>query len=69
MTQLHAISEIVYICYNAGSGQYIVEEYNPNIEWHQEEFQGTYQECLLEAQSQEWEKYRFDNCLPHESNC
>jgi hypothetical protein len=58
-----------YICYNAGCDIYVIEKFNPSIDWHKNEFQGTYLECLKEKESQEQSAYRFNNCMPHLSHC
>ena len=58
-----------YICYNAGCDIYVIEIFNPSIDWHKNEFQGTYAECLQEKESQEQDAYRFNNCMPHLSHC
>lgn len=58
-----------YICYNAGCDIYLVEPFNPSIEWHENEFQGTFAQCMEEKKRQEYAAYRFNNYLPHESNC
>ncbi len=57
-----------YICYNAGCDIYEIEPFNPNIDWHLTEFQGTYSECVSEKESNEQSSYRFNNCLPHLSH-
>jgi len=58
-----------YICYNAGCNIYEIEIFNPFIDWHKNEFQGNYAECLQEKESQEQDAYRFNNCMPHLSHC
>lgn len=58
-----------YICYDAGCDIYVIERFNPAIEWHEDEFIGTYEQCLSEKEERENEAYRFNNCLPHLSNC
>ena len=60
---------VEYICYNAGCDIYVVEKFNESIDWHKDEFIGTYEECVAEKQEQEEAAYRFNNCLPHLSNC
>lgn len=58
-----------FILYNAGCDIYEIEEFNPSIDWHQNEFQGTYSECLQEKMKKEEDDYRFNNFMPHLSNC
>lgn len=58
-----------YICYDAGCNIYVIEKFNPLIEWHNDEFIGTYEQCILEKETKEIDAYRFENCLPHLSNC
>ena len=59
----------IYICYDAGCDIWVVEPFNVNIKWHQNEYQGTYKECLEEQQRNEYAAYRFNNYMPHLSNC
>jgi hypothetical protein len=35
----------LYIAYNAGCNIWEVEPFNPNIEWHKQEYQGTKEDC------------------------
>ena len=57
-----------YICYNAGSDIFEIEKFNPKIDWHNDEFKGTYSECVAEKESNEDSAYRFGNCLPANGN-
>lgn len=63
------MNKTIYICYNAGSDIYLIEKFNPSIDWHKNEFQGTHKECIEEKQRQEHDSWRFNNCLPHLSHC
>ena len=44
-----------YITYDAGCGIWVVEPFNPKIEWHKSEYTGTKKECEREA------KWNMDN--------
>ena len=59
-----------YICWDAGGGIYDITKYDPNISWHDDSdvFHGTYAECVEYKKEAEYDKYRFDNYLPHKSN-
>lgn len=57
-----------FICYDAGCDIFEVEPFNPEIEWHKNEFQGTYEECLKEKEHNERFAYGFSNFLPAEGN-
>jgi hypothetical protein len=60
---------VTYICYDAGCDIYEVEKFDPLIDWHKNEFKGTFNECIKEKENREHEAYRFNNFLPHLSNC
>lgn len=57
-----------FICYDAGCDIFEVEPFNPKIEWHKNEFQGSYAECLKEKEQNERFAYGFSHCLPAEGN-
>ena len=42
----------LYIAFNAGCGIWEVERFNPSIEWHHSEYQGTKSECKRECKLQ-----------------
>ena len=57
-----------FICYNAGCDIFEIEAYNAKIEWHQNEFRGSYKECEKEKELSEKFAYGFSNCLPAQGN-
>lgn len=65
------IMETKFICWDAGCGIYDIDRYSAEIKWHNDAdvFHGTLAECLREKESKEIEVYRYNNCLPHLSNC
>jgi hypothetical protein len=57
-----------FICYNAGCDIFEIVPYNQNIEWHQEEYKGTYNDCVKEKKMNECDSYLFNNFLPANGN-
>ena len=41
-----------YIVFDAGCNIWEVKRFNPAIDWHNEQFKGTYKECTDEASRQ-----------------
>lgn len=57
-----------FICYDAGCDIFEVEPFNPKIVWHNNEFKGSYFECMQEKKIREEFAYGFSNCLPAAGN-
>ena len=52
-----------YITYNAGCNIWVVEPFDSKVDWHKDEYQGTYAECKKEAD------YQMNNVgKPHYAN-
>lgn len=58
----------LFICYDQGCNDFTVEPFNPSIDWHNNEFIGTYYECMREKGRNIYAAYRFSNDLPAEGN-
>ena len=58
-----------YVCWDAGGGNYEIDEYDPNISWHNDSdvYRGSYDECLRHKEESEEDNYRFKNNMPHKS--
>tara|TARA_R110002167_G_scaffold81296_5_gene222704 strand:- start:2391 stop:2600 length:210 start_codon:yes stop_codon:yes gene_type:complete len=41
-----------FITYNAGENIWEVEPFNSKIEWHNNEFKGSYEDCIEESERQ-----------------
>lgn len=61
--------DTIYICWDAGDGNYDIQKYNPKVSWHNDPdvFKGTYDECLKYKEESEIDFFRFTNNMPHKS--